>query len=296
MAEEVANKAAEEAAKEPQSVEVLNSFISDPVGYVTAHQDAIISVCTNLLYAILILVIGWLVAKVFGGITNKVLSKAKVEVTIARFAGQLVKYAILAFVITAALGRLGIETASFIAIIGAASFAVGMALQGSLSNFAAGVLLLIFRPIKAGEYVNVAGQEGVVQEITIFTTALLSVDNKMIVIPNSAVGSGTIINFSREEKRRVDFNFSIAYGSDIETAKKALRQMFEADDRVIKEDGITTVVSALGEPAVTIHCRVWVKSANYWDVFFDGNEKALAALGKAAVEIPYRTISVINKK
>jgi len=104
-----------------------------------------------------------------------------------------------------------------------------MALQGSLSNFAAGVLLLIFRPIKAGEYVNVAGQEGVVQEITIFTTALLSVDNKMIVIPNSAVGSGTIINFSREEKRRVDFNFSIAYGSDIETAKKALRQMFEAD-------------------------------------------------------------------
>ena len=242
MAEEVANKAAEEAAKEPQSVEVLNSFISDPVGYVTAHQDAIISVCTNLLYAMLILVIGWLVAKVFGGITNKVLSKAKVEVTIARFAGQLVKYAILAFVITAALGRLGIETASFIAIIGAASFAVGMALQGSLSNFAAGVLLLIFRPIKAGEYVNVAGQEGVVQEITIFTTALLSVDNKMIVIPNSAVGSGTIINFSREEKRRVDFNFSIAYGSDIETAKKALRQMFEADDRVIKEDGITTVV------------------------------------------------------
>ena len=193
--EEVAAKVAEEAAKEPQSVEVLNSFISDPVGYITAHQDAIISVCTNLIYAVIILVIGWMVAKLFGSIANKILTKAKVEKTIANFAGQLIKYAILAFVITAALGRLGIETASFIAIIGAASFAVGMALQGSLSNFAAGVLLLIFRPIKAGEYVNVAGQEGVVQEITIFTTTLLSVDNKLIVIPNNSVGSGTIINY-----------------------------------------------------------------------------------------------------
>ncbi|MCR4554878.1 MAG: mechanosensitive ion channel [Succinivibrionaceae bacterium] len=294
--EEVAAKAAEEAAKEPQSVEVLNSFISDPVGYITAHQDAIISVCTNLIYAVIILVIGWMVAKLFGSIANKILTKAKVEKTIANFAGQLIKYAILAFVITAALGRLGIETASFIAIIGAASFAVGMALQGSLSNFAAGVLLLIFRPIKAGEYVNVAGQEGVVQEITIFTTTLLSVDNKLIVIPNSSVGSGTIINYSREEKRRVDFNFGVAYNADIETAKKTLRQMFEADARVIKEDGITTVVSALGESAVTIHCRVWVKGSDYWDVFFDGNEKALLALKKAEVEIPYRTVTVINKK
>lgn len=288
--EEVAKEAAE-----PQSVEVLNSFISDPVGYVTAHQDAIISLCGNVFYAVVILVIGWLVAKLFGSIANKILVKANIEKTIATFAGQLVKYAILAFVITAALGRLGIETASFIAIIGAASFAVGMALQGSLSNFAAGVLLLVFRPIKAGEYVNVAGQEGVVQEITIFTTTLLTIDNKVVVIPNSSVGSGVIVNFSREEKRRVDYNFNIAYSSDLDAAKKALREMFEADARVIKEDGITTVISAWNDSSITMHCRVWVKSADYWDVFFDGNEKALAALKKANVEVPFKTINVIKK-
>lgn len=274
---------------------VISNLINDPVGYITAHQDTLITLCGNLVYALAILVVGWIIAKGFSGILTKVLNKAKVEKTIAAFAGHLVKYAILAFVITAVLGRLGIETASFIAIIGAASFAVGMALQGSLSNFAAGVLLLIFRPIKAGEYVNVAGQEGVVQEITIFTTTLLSGDHKVIVIPNSAVGSGTIINFSRQEKRRVDFNFNVAYGSNIAAAKSALKSMFEADTRVIKEDGITTVVSAHGASAITIHCRVWVKGADYWNVFFDNNEKALEALASAKVDIPFNTITVINK-
>lgn len=291
--EEVANKAVDTA---PSADAVISGFVSDPVGYITAHQDAIITLCGNLLYAIAILVIGWMFAKIFGSVVCKIFTKANVEKTIASFAGQLVKYAILAFVITAALGRLGIETASFIAIIGAASFAVGMALQGSLSNFAAGVLLLFFRPIKAGEYVCVAGTEGVVQEITIFTTTMLSVDNKVIVIPNSAVGSGTIINFSREPKRRVDYNFSVAYGSNIEDAKKCLTEMFSSDSRVIKEDGITVVVSELAESSITIHCRVWVKSADYWDVFFWGNENAIAALTKAKVEIPFKTITVINKK
>lgn len=290
--EEVAKQATESTTS---AEAVISGFISDPVGYISAHQDAIITLCGNIIYALAILVIGWIVAKMFGSVVSKVLTKANVEKTISSFAGHLVKYAILAFVFTAALGRLGIETASFIAIIGAASFAVGMALQGSLSNFAAGVLLLFFRPIKSGEYVNVAGQEGVVQEITIFTTTLLSVDNKVIVIPNSAVGSGTIINFSREPKRRVDFNFSVAYGSDISIAKKALTQMFEEDQRVLKEDGITVVISSLGESSINIHCRAWVKSADYWNVFFDCNEKALLSLASAKVEIPFKTITVINK-
>lgn len=292
--------AAEEVAKETvenstSADAVISGFISDPVGYITSHQDAIVTLCCNVLYALAILVVGWIVAKMFGSIVSKVLNKANVEKTISTFAGHLIKYAILAFVFTAALGRLGIETASFIAIIGAASFAVGMALQGSLSNFAAGVLLLFFRPIKSGEYVNVAGQEGVVQEITIFTTTLLSVDNKVIVIPNSAVGSGTIINFSREPKRRVDFNFSVAYGSNIPVAKAALTKMFEADSRVLKEEGITVVISSLGESSINIHCRAWVNSADYWNVFFDCNEKALESLSSAKVEIPFKTITVINR-
>ncbi len=286
---------AKDAAGTPASHSFISGLINDPIGYFTAHQDAILTVCWNVVYALAILVIGWIIAGIFCSVATKILTKAKVEITISRFAGHLVKYAILAFVITAALGRLGIETASFIAIIGAASFAVGMALQGSLSNFAAGVLLLFFRPIKAGEYVTVGGVEGTVEEITIFTTTLLTTDNKMIVIPNSTVSSGTIINFSRQPKRRVDFVFQVAYGSNIDVAKKALSDMFTADERVIKEDGITVVVSSLGSSSVNISCRVWVKSADYWGVFFDSNEKSLKVLADAGVEIPFNTMTVVTK-
>ncbi len=156
-------------------------------------------------------------------------------------------------------------------------------------------MLLLFRPIKVGEFIEAAGQTGTVQEITIFTTTLLSVDNKLIILPNSAVSSATIINYSRMEKRRVNIDFGVAYGSDLKKAKAALLAVFEADSRIIKEDGITVVIGSLGESSINITTRVWVKNADYWDVYFDNTEKAVTALTEAGIEIPFKTITVMNK-
>ncbi len=279
-----------------QTEKVISSIFTDPIGYFQAHQTVLVNFCLDVTYAILILVIGWLLAKILSKITFKIMTKANIETTVSKFLSNIVKYALLTFVITAALSKIGIQTASFVAIIGAASFAVGLALQGSLSNFASGVILLLFRPIKVGEYVNVAGQEGNVEEITIFTTTLLTTDNKVIIIPNSNINSGTIINYSRMEKRRVDFCFGIAYGSDLKKAKEAVTKMFEKDDRIIKEDGITVVVGKLNSSSIDLTCRVWVKSSDYWSVYFDSTENVVAALKEAKIEIPFQTMTVINSK
>lgn len=288
---------AEEKATEQLDVvtNVVTNVVTDPIGYIQAHQNEIVEFGLNITAAVVILVIGWIIAKLFSNVSLKLMNKAKVETTVAKFISNIFKYAILVFVITAALSKVGIQTASFVAIIGAASFAVGMALQGSLSNFAAGVILLIFRPIKVGEFVEVGGQTGTVEEITIFTTTLLTVDNKVIIIPNSAVGSGVITNFSRMEKRRVDFSFGIEYGSDLKKAKEVLTKMFESDERVIKEDGITVVIGAMKDSSIEVVCRVWVKSANYWDVYFDNTEKAVETLNAANIGIPFKTITIVNK-
>lgn len=268
---------------------------SDPIAYFVKNQEIILNFFWNITYAIIILVLGWFFSKILSRVAFSLMQKAKIEPTVSKFIANIVKYAILAFVITASLSQIGVQTASFVAIIGAASFAVGMSLQGSLSNFASGVILLVFRPIKVGEFVDVAGQSGIVEEITIFTTTLLSVDNKVIIIPNSSISSGIITNFSRMEKRRVDFEFSIEYGSDVSKAKEAITNMFKQDERIIQEDGITVVVGSLGEFSVNLVCRVWVKGANYWDVYFDTNERILKTLEKSNIGIPFKTITVYNK-
>ena len=272
------------------------SIIQDPIGYLQAHQDQIISFSLDILSAAAILFVGWLIAKLVYKISYTVMTKASIEQTVSKFISNLIQYAVIAFVLTAALAQVGVHTASFVAIVGAASFAVGMALQGSLSNFASGVLLLIFRPIKVGEVVEAAGQTGSVQEITIFTTTFLTPDNKVIIIPNSSISAGTIINYSRMEKRRVDFSFGIEYGSDLKKAKEAITKMFESDKRVLKEDGITVVIGSLGESSINVTARVWCKGSDYWDVYFDNTEKVVAALTEAGINIPFKTVTVINQK
>lgn len=269
---------------------------SDPIGYIQEHQEVITNVCLDIVIAILILVIGWLVAKIVAKICFSVMNKAKVEPTISKFISNILKYAVIAFAVTACLSQLGIQTASFVAIIGAASFAVAMSLQGSLSNFAAGVILLIFRPIKVGEFVEVAGHQGVVEEITIFTTSLITGDNKVIIIPNSSVSSGSIVNYSRMDTRRVDFVFGVEYGSDLKKVKETLESVFNADERILKDKGITVVVGALNTSSVDFTCRVWVNNSDYWGVFFDTNEKVYNALRSAGISIPFQTFTVINEK
>lgn len=295
MPEETVTQNAAETAR-PVTEMLPKQLWSDPIGYIQDHQDVITGVCFDIIMAIVILVVGWMIAKFFAKISSSLMNKAKVEPTISKFVANIIKYAILVFAVTAALSQLGIQTASFVAIIGAASFAVAMSLQGSLSNFAAGVLLLIFRPIKVGEFVDVAGQQGVVDEITIFTTTLTTLDNKVVIIPNSAVSAGTITNYSRLEKRRVDFVFHVEYGSDLKKVTDVLTKTFESDPRVIKEDGITVVVGELNTSAVDFICRAWVKNADYWDVFFDSNANVYNNLRAAGVGIPYQTFTVINKK
>jgi small conductance mechanosensitive channel len=287
---------AQEATNAKITEIIDKSIIQDPIGYLQAHQDQIISFGLDILSAAAILFVGWLISKLVYKISYTVMTKASIEQTVSKFISNLIQYAVIAFVLTAALAQVGVHTASFVAIVGAASFAVGMALQGSLSNFASGVLLLIFRPIKVGEVVEAAGQTGSVQEITIFTTTFLTPDNKAIIIPNSSISAGTIINYSRMEKRRVDFSFGIEYGSDLKKAKEAITKMFESDKRVLKEDGITVVIGSLGESSINVTARVWCKGSDYWDVYFDNTEKVVAALTEAGINIPFKTVTVINQK
>ena len=293
----MADEANAQEATNAKITEIIDkSIIQDPIGYLQAHQDQIISFGLDIVSAAAILFVGWLLAKLVYKISYTVMTKASIEQTVSKFISNLIKYAVIAFVITAALAQVGVQTASFVAIVGAASFAVGMALQGSLANFASGVLLLIFRPIKVGEVVEAAGQTGSVQEITIFTTTFLTPDNKVIIIPNSAISSGTIINYSRMEKRRVDFSFGIEYGSDLKKAKEAITKMFENDERIIKEDGITVVIGSLGESSINVTARVWCNGNDYWDVYFDNTDKVVTALTEAGINIPFKTVTVINQK
>ena len=206
------------------------------------------------------------------------------------FVGSIIKYGIIAFVVIAALGRIGIATASFVAVLGAAGLAIGLALQGSLSNIASGVMLICFRPVKVGEYITGGGAEGTVQEISIFSTTILTVDNKVIVVPNSSILNGNIVNFSRMPERRVDMSFSVSYGADFREVKKLLTKIADSNDKIIHDDkhAYGIVVTDLAAPVMKIAVRVWVKNADYFDVLgkftedaklaFDANKIAPAAV------------------
>ena len=208
-------------------------ILTDATHWLSNNQTLLIEYSVNIAAALITLLLGWFAANLVTGGLVRLMKSRHLDVTITDFVGHLVKYAILAFVVIAALSRIGVQTASFVAVIGAAGLAVGLALQGSLSNFAAGVLLILFRPLKAGEFVEVAGTSGVVQTVQIFTTVLTSGDNKMVVVPNGAILNGTITNYSRMETRRVDMTFGIAYGADLQQAKAVLERLLAADTRIL---------------------------------------------------------------
>ena len=239
-------------------------ILNNATGWLTNNQGLIIEYAVNLTAALLTLVVGYFAAGVLSGGLTRLMNARQVDKTITGFVGHLVKYAILAFVIIAALGRVGVQTASFVALIGAAGLAIGLALQGSLANFAAGVLLITFRPIRAGEYVEVAGTAGTVQTVQIFTTVLTTPDNKMVVVPNGNVLNGNVINYSRMPTRRVDMTFGIGYGSDLLLAKEILERLVKADERILAEPGHTLAVGELADSSVNLVLRVWVNSGDYW--------------------------------
>jgi len=241
----------------------------------------------SILGAILILVVGIVLAGVAAKITERLLKRSRVEDTLAKFARHLVHAGIVVFVIIAAIGTLGIPTASLVAVIGAAGLAIGLALQGSLAHFAAGIMLILFKPFKVGDYVEAGGVGGTVEEIQIVNSVLNTPDNRRVIMPNATITGGHIVNYTGIDRRRVDMVFGISYDDDIQTARKVLTDLVTADDRVLKDPEPLIAVMELGDSSVNLVCRPWVAPKDYWPFWFDMMERGKLVLEAAGLTIPF---------
>ncbi|WP_304545101.1 mechanosensitive ion channel family protein [Sulfurimonas microaerophilic] len=246
--------------------------------------------------ALAIFIIGKWVAKKLSVVTKTMMTKAKVDITLSEFTESLVYFSLLAMVILASLNALGINTTSFIAVFGAASLAVGLALQGSLANVGAAVLIIIFRPFKIGDFIEAGGATGTVDDITMFSTIISPLDNRTIIVPNSKIIGGNIVNFSKKEKRRVDLTFGIGYDDDLRLAKQVLIDILNSDERIHKDPEPFVAVSELGDSSVNFITRAWVDTANYWDVYFNTIEKVKLTFDEKGITIPYPQMDVHMKK
>ncbi|RXQ94383.1 mechanosensitive ion channel [Ancylomarina salipaludis] len=241
----------------------------------------------KLLGAIAVLIIGGWVIKGLTRAFCRMMDKSKVDDSLKPFLKGLVGMLLKALLFISVLGMLGIEMTSFIAILGAAGLAVGMALSGTLQNFAGGVIILIFKPFKIGDFIEAQGYLGTVKEIQIFNTIVTTPDNKTIIIPNGGLSTSSLTNYSAEEKRRVDWTFGVAYGDDVDKAKEVIRKLCEADPRILKDPEVFVAVSALADSSVNFAVRAWVKAPDYWGVFFDLNENVYKTFGKEGLNIPF---------
>lgn len=237
--------------------------------------------------AIAIFLIGRSVAKVVRGIVRRVMKRANVDATLISFVSNTCYVAILAFVIIAALGQLGVQTASFVVVLGSAGLAVGLALKNSLGDFAAGLMMIIFKPFKVGDYIEGGGVAGVVEEIGIFTTQLKTPDNKKIVAPNGKITGDNIVNHSAKEIRRVDIVAGVSYGDDIDKVKNVLADILAKDERVLKDPAPTIGVLQLADSSVNFAVRPWVKTADYWDVLFATQESIKKRFDAEGITIPF---------
>lgn len=237
--------------------------------------------------AIAILVVGRIVAGWARKIVQRLLTKGKSDPIIIGFVGSIVYIGMMVFVVLAALGQVGIQTTSFIAILGAAGLAIGLALQGSLANFASGFLLIIFRPFKVGDFIEGGGVAGVVESIQIFTTTLTTGDNKTIIVPNSKMYGDNITNYSAKPTRRVDLVVGVSYDADLAEVKKILTDIATSDERVLSDPAPQIAVSELADNSVNLIMRMWAKTGDYWGVYFDATEAVKLRLDKAGIGIPY---------
>lgn len=241
----------------------------------------------NLIAAIVIYLVGKWLAHIISTTIARLMKKSNIDEALTGFTKNIIYAVILIFAILAAVGRLGVQTTSFIAIIGAAGLAIGLALQGTLANFSAGVMLILFRPFKIGDFIEAGGSLGTVKEIQIFNTILAHPDNRKIVLPNSKIAGDTITNFSAISQRRIDLIFGISYSDDMKKAKKVLLEVVNSDPRVLKDPEPVVAVSELGDSSVNLVCRPWVKPSDYWATYFDITEKGKEALEKNGMSIPF---------
>ena len=241
----------------------------------------------KLILALVIFIIGKWVAKAIRGVVKRMMGKAEIDEIVIGFVGNIVYFALLTFVIIAALAQLGIQTTSFIAVLGAAGLAIGLALQGSLANFAAGFLMIVFRPFKVGDVIEGGGTVGKVEAMHIFTTTLKTPDNKTIIIPNAKLGNDNIVNYSTEPTRRVDLTVGVSYDADLKQVREVLEDIISKDERVLSDPAHQVAVAELADNSVNFTVRLWTKTEDYWGVFFDTNEAVKLRFDEVGIGIPY---------
>lgn len=266
--------------------------IKSGLEWMSGHSDAVIQFGWNIVAAIILLFIGKFISRVLSRGLEKLLLKRKVDITIVQFFTALVRYITLAFFVVAALGRLGIETSSIIAVIGAAGLAVGLALQSSLSNFAAGVMLVSLRPFRAGEVVQIGTMTGTVEKVHIFSTTLLTGDSKEVVIPNGKIIADNIINYSRHPFRRIDLVIGVGYQSRIADVKSVIMHIIEQDKRIDQKRGTTVRLGELGASSLNFYVRVWVRNAEYWNTYYDLLENIKEAMDANHIDLPYPQMDI----
>ena len=250
-------------------------------------QELILTYGLNVVFAILILIIGLIAVKLIVKGMKAFFTRRKFDATLTSFLGSLLHILLLAFVVIAALGQLGVQTTSLVAVIGAAGLAIGLALQGSLANFASGVLIILLHPFKIGDYIEGGGTAGTVAAIGMFTTTLTTPDNKMVTVPNTQVMGGTITNYSAKDQRRIDLVIGVSYDDDIRVVEKLIKEILDAEARVLPEPAYKVAVLELGDSSVNFAVRPWVAVADYWPVRFDLVKEIKLRFDAEGITIPY---------
>lgn len=260
--------------------------------YLKTITEQVIIYAPKLAGAIIALIIGLYVINIITKSVNKMMKKKDVDESLRGFLKTLLNFSLKAMLVISILSMVGVAIASFVAVLGAAGLAVGMALSGTLQNFAGGVIILIFKPFKVGDFIEAQGYAGVVSKIEVFVTILKTPDNKTIFIPNGGLSTGSMINYSTEENRRVDMTFGIAYGDNVVEARKAIKEIIDEDTRILKDPECTIAVSELADSSVNFAVRVWVQSPDYWNVMFDMNENVYNTFNEKNISIPFPQMDV----
>lgn len=264
--------------------------------YIEKLWALILEFSPQILIALAILIVGLFLIRIAAKISRRMMVKSGIDLSLQKFLSNLVNWTLKILLFVVVISKLGVETTSFAAILAAAGLAVGLALQGSLSNFAGGVLIMIFKPIKIGDLIEAQGEVGVVKEIEIFTTKLTGLSNKEIIIPNGSLSNGNIVNYTTEGTRRVDLTFGVGYDSDIKKAKEVLLHVLTSHPMVLKDPAPTVNVSELADSSINFAVRPWCNTEDYWTVYFDVTETTKEALDAAGIEIPYPHSVEIRKE
>jgi small conductance mechanosensitive channel len=265
----------------------LEELTKDPQVAIDLLASLAIQYGPPLIKATLVLLIGSWLIKRLNKLVLKALNKGSFDKSLRTFLASLLKFALYVMLFITVLGFIGVPMTSFLTILGAAGLAIGLALQGSLSNFAGGVLILAFKPFKIGDVIDSQGEVGTVERIDILHTHLKTPDNRVVVMPNGALANSNLTNITHEPKRRMDFSVGIAYHANVKKAKQVIAEVFEKDERVLKEDGVLIFVSALADSSVNLSVRVWATTDDYWPLYFDGLEMIKEALDHSQIEIPF---------